>query len=121
MFVEFMEEEIIKSVKLNSLCPPFLLANEGGLARCSWDNGVIIGHSARPAASGHFRPHTAHSQWYYPGWLRRPPILHPLPPPRGPAQASLFPPSLRPGSPASSVTPHPQGSPPMGFLTCHTG
>ena len=56
MFVEFMKEEIIKSVKLNSLCPPFLLANKGGHAHRSWDNGVIIGHSARPAASGHFHP-----------------------------------------------------------------
>lgn len=50
MFVEFMKEEIIKSVKLNSLSPSFLPANKGGLACCIWDNGVIISHSALPAA-----------------------------------------------------------------------
>ena len=50
MFVELMKEETIKSAKLNSFSPLFLPAHEGGLVSCICDNGVIIRHSAHPAA-----------------------------------------------------------------------
>lgn len=49
MFAEFMKEELIKSAKLNSLSPPFLSLKEETLA-LHVDNGVIISHTARPAA-----------------------------------------------------------------------
>lgn len=51
MFAEFMKEEMIKSAKLNSLSAPFLSPKRETLG-LHGDNGVIIGHSARPAARG---------------------------------------------------------------------
>lgn len=80
MFVEFMKEEIIKSAKLNSLSPPFLPAHKGGLAPCIWDNGVIISHSARPAAR---------SQCIIQAAQRKTPNPDPHPLPLAPASLSL--------------------------------
>lgn len=109
MFVEFMKEEIIKSVKLNSLSPSFLPANKGGLARCIWDNGVIISHSALPAAVRVIFTLSAHSLLPTASVLsgagsKEPPDpAFSIPPLLGLAQASVH-----PGSPTSSVTFPPQ-------------
>ena len=95
MFVEFMKEEIIKSAKLNSLSPPFLPAHKGGLAPCIWDNGVIISHSARPAAR---------SQCIIQAAQRKTPNPDPHPLPLAPASLSL---PL--ASPPAAAGPAPRG------------